>query len=384
MQKTCEKVVAGLQIHLDLGVPAGQLSVAEQQLLQIARAASFRSLRVLILDEPTSALTPSEVGRLFALLRQMRASGVATIFITHRLNEVLELADRVTVLRDGATVGTWPSAATSEELLVRHMVGRATDPVVRLAPSSLSANGMLEVQSLCGDGFEDVSFTVHAGEVLVVFGLVGSGRSEVLRGVFGVEVVRSGRVMVDGHELRKHSVADSVQAGLGMVPEDRKRQGLVGSMSVRENVSLASLRRITKLGFIEKREDRQLAAGFQRELNIQPSDVQTKVTSLSGGNQQKVVIARWLATSPKVLMLDDPTAGVDVGAKAEVHRLIRSIAQGGAAVLLVSSDVREVLSVADRVLVMHEGRVMGIVDLDSATEEKLVALASGVPLAEAG
>jgi ABC-type sugar transport system ATPase subunit len=155
-------------------------------------------------------------------------------------------------------------------------------------------------------------------------------------------------------------------------------------MSVRENVSLASLRRITKLGFIEKREDRQLAAGFQRELNIQPSDVQTKVTSLSGGNQQKVVIARWLATSPKVLMLDDPTAGVDVGAKAEVHRLIRSIAQGGAAVLLVSSDVREVLSVADRVLVMHEGRVMGIVDLDSATEEKLVALASGVPLAEAG
>ncbi len=218
--------------------------------------------------------------------------------------------------------------------------------------------------------------------MLGIFGLVGSGRSELLRTVFGVDPATGGQVLVAGKQLRLHSVADAIRAGLGMVPEDRKRQGLLGTMTVRENVSLAALGRVTRVGIVEKSKDRQMSRRFQHELQIHPDNIEISAASLSGGNQQKVMIARWLATDPKVLMLDEPTAGVDVGAKTEVHRLVRTTAEDGAAVVLVSSDVREVLTIADRVMVMHEGKVAGILPIESASDERLVALASGIAAAE--
>ncbi|MEU5979907.1 sugar ABC transporter ATP-binding protein [Streptomyces sp. NPDC047315] len=351
------------------------LGIARLQMVEIAKALSLDA-RVLIMDEPTAVLTSDEVERLFAIVRSLRAEGVGVVFITHHLEEIAALGDRVTVLRDGRSVGRVPASATEEEL-VRLMVGR---DIAQQYPRRYDGAGevLLRVAGLTRRGaFRDVGFEVRAGEVVGLAGLVGAGRTEVARAVFGADPYDGGTVEVAGARVPRHDVVASMAAGIGLVPEDRKGQGLVLDASVADNLALVTLRSATRAGLVDRAALRAAADRIAGRLGVRMAGLDQSVRTLSGGNQQKVVIGKWLLGEVRVLILDEPTRGIDVGAKVEIYRLVNDLTDAGHAVLMISSDLPEVLGMSDRVLVMSEGRIAGELASHEATQDAVMALAVG-------
>jgi L-arabinose transport system ATP-binding protein len=349
------------------------LSPAQRQLVEILRALST-SPRVLAFDEPTSSLGDAETEALFALIERLRADGVAVVYVSHRMAEIFRVADRVAVLRDGRLVAVRPAAEVDEGELVRMMVGRDLASVFAREERDRE-RVVLQVDAVTTDDVTDVSLTVRAGEVVALSGLVGAGRSELVKALVGDVPLRSGTVSVDGQALRLRSPRDAVRAGIGFAPEERKAQALVMGRSVRDNVSLAILDRLSRWRLVDRGEERRVVREQTDRLRVRTPSIEHEVRKLSGGNQQKVVLARWLVRRPKVLILDEPTRGVDVGAKADIYRIINALAADGMAVLVVSSELPEVIGLADRVLVMRAGRLTGELSREQATEERILALA---------
>ena len=365
-----------LGVRLDPGRISRGLSIADQQIVEIAKALSLDA-RVIVMDEPTAALSLTEVARLFDVVRTLRAAGAAVLFISHRLEEVFQICQRVTVMRDGRHVLTSELSGLTADDLVRAMVGR---PMTQRAAGERGEPGelVLRVEHLTREGvFTDVSLDVRAGEIVALAGLVGSGRSEVARAVFGIDRYDAGRVVMRGRPLRRASPTSAMAAGIGFVPEDRRQQGLVMDMSVQQNVALASLGRLRKGGLVRSAAERAFAADWAVRLNLKYGRLIDPVFQLSGGNQQKVVLAKWLGRQPTLLIVDEPTRGIDIATKAEVHRLLTSLASGGVAILMISSELPEVLHVGDRILVMREGRLTAEFSHQDATEEKIMAAATG-------
>jgi rhamnose transport system ATP-binding protein len=360
------------------------LSMPEQQIVEIACVLGVDA-RIVIMDEPTASLGEAEVASLFRAVAALKERGAGIIYISHRLDEIFALADRVTVLRDGESVATRPAAGLTRAELVRLMVGRTMADVYprRDAPAS-DAPVVLELTAIghAASGVRDVSLAVRAGEIVGLAGLVGSGRTEVAEIVFGLRPADTGQIRIRGAHVRIGSPSDAIRLGIGYVPEDRRRHGVVLEMSVAANASLASLNAVTQNGLIARAREAAAAAEFVDRLGIKTPSVWADVGTLSGGNQQKVALARWLATRPAVLLLDEPTQGVDVGAKAEIHQLIAELARGGLAILLISSELSEVLGMCDRIAVMHGGTVAATVDRAQATQDRILHLALG-HLAEA-
>lgn len=360
-------------LDVDPRRPVGELGVARRQLVEIAKALSLDA-GVLVLDEPTAALTSGEAQRLFTIMRELRASGVGLVFISHHLEEIREIGDRVTVLRDGGVAGRTTATATHDEL-VHLMVGRTIEaqyPRVRPA----KGGPRLRVRGLTRRGaFEDVSFDVHAGEIVGLAGLVGAGRTEVARAIFGADSYDSGAVEVDGHHVQSGSVLGALRAGLGLVPEDRKGQGLVMGRPVAENLALTTLRAASYAGFVDRQGQRRRAQAVAERLDIRMSGLDQPAATLSGGNQQKVVIGKWLSARSKALVLDEPTRGVDVGAKVEIYELMNELTADGHALLVISSELPEILGMSDRVLVMAGGRMRGELTAEQATQDAVMTLA---------
>ena len=366
-----------LGASIDPNELVGALSIAQQQLVEIARALSLDA-KILIMDEPTSALTERETTRLFETIRGLTARGVAIIYISHRLDEIFEIGDCITVLRDGRHIVTQPIDKADRRELVRLMANRDVDELV---PASARTMGRakLRVEKLShGNSLHDVSFSVRAGEIVGFAGLLGAGRTEIARAVFGLEPIDGGTIYVDDTEVTIRSPRDAIAAGIGFVTEDRKREGLVLSRSVRDNVALPILSRLARLGIVRSRREQATAEDAVRDLNIRTPSVRQLARNLSGGNQQKIVLAKWLATGARILFLDEPTRGIDVGSKAEIYMLINELATDGVAIVLMSSDLPEVLGLSDRVLVMREGRIAGEFTRADATPERVMACAVGL------
>jgi L-arabinose transport system ATP-binding protein len=363
----------GFEADLDVRTEGARLSASQRQLVEILRAIKGRA-RVIAFDEPTSSLTDSEAERLFSIIDRLRADGVGIVYVSHRLGEVLRLADRIAVLRDGRLAGTRDAEGTSEAELMRLMVGRAVSQVFP-AERRPEADVALRVEKLSTDWLHDVSLEIRRGEVLGLAGLVGAGRSELARALFGDVPLRAGTIELDGRPLRLRSPADAILAGVGYAPESRKADALVLMRSVRENISLASLERLRRGRFVRGHAERRLVDELIARLEIKTPSPEQEISKLSGGNQQKAVLARWLARSPRLLLLDEPTRGVDVGAKAEIYRLIDDLAAAGMAVLFISSELPEVIGMSDRILVMEGGRITGQLTRGTATEERIIALA---------
>ena len=349
------------------------LSPAQRQLVEILRALSG-TVRVVAFDEPTSSLSDREADALFALIKRLTKSGIAVIYVSHRMKEILRVANRVLVLRDGEVVGERLAAETSEADLVKLMVGRDLSALYQRSAHTRGRT-VLSVDNVSSADVHDISFEVHAGEVVVLAGLVGAGRTELARAIIGDVPLTSGKIRVDGRALQLRSPRDAVRAGLCLAPEERKAQALLMRRSVRDNISLAVLERLSRWHVVNRREERQLAERYLRELHIRTPSIEQEVATLSGGNQQKTVLARWLARESKLLILDEPTRGVDVGAKADIYAIIDRLASQGVAVLVISSELPEVLGLADRIVVMKGGTVSGTIDRADATEEKILSLA---------
>jgi ribose transport system ATP-binding protein len=365
-------------LDLDPSRPLDGLTIGQRQLVEIAKALSVDA-RVLILDEPTSSLTSRETERLFAVMEDLRSRGVGLIYISHRLSEIQRLADRVTVLRDGANAGELARAGIGHDAMVRLMVGRDVSRVYQRTPGPLG-EVVLDVHALrtAAHPRETVTFQVRAGEIVGLAGLIGAGRTEILHALFGVEPALSGDIRVAGHPVAPKHPADAVRGGLALVPEDRKKQGVVLPESVRRNLALASLERDRRHRvFVNRDAETAIAATMIRDLRIRTPGEDQAVGFLSGGNQQKVVIGKWLAMRPRVFLLDEPTRGIDVGAKEEIYRLMERLAAEGAGILFVSSELEEILGLADRVLVLHEGRLAGELGRDAVGEEAIMRLATG-------
>lgn len=356
----------------------GQLSIAEQQLVEIARALAFNA-ELIIMDEPTSPLSEHETKRLFRTIAQLKSRGVSIIYISHRLKEIYEIADRVTVLRDGRHVVTTTVAETNSEALVQYMVGRSIQEQFPEEKSAAGLQEVLRVEGLTAPGkFYDISLTLHRGEIVGLAGLVGAGRTELVESLFGVGEYEAGRIYLDGQPVMIQTPVDAVHHGLALVTDDRKTKGLVLGASVRFNIALTAKQRLAgyKL-FLSDKQEKKLAERFAHELRIKTSGVEQPVMYLSGGNQQKVVLAKWLSADSNIFILDEPTRGIDVGSKAEIYQLIRRLAERGKAILFVSSELEEILHLADRILVMHRGRIAGELRRDEATEERIMQLATG-------
>ena len=363
---------------LDVDRIAAGLTLAEQQAVEIARALG-QDVRVLIMDEPTASLSDHEATQLRQIARTLARQGVAVVYISHRLEEIFDVADRVTVIRDVQHISTRPVAEVTPDGMIGEMVGREVGNYFTKAPSHTRPEVMLSVQNLgCADAFEGISLDLHAGEVLCMAGLVGARRTDVALSLFGIHPATSGQVAWLGQPFRATSPAQAIEAGIAYVSEDRRKLGLAMPMAIRANITLATLNAIlSRLGLIDRAAEQGIAESFRKKLNIRTPDVETSVGMLSGGNQQKVMLAKWLEMRPRLLIFDEPTRGIDVGAKAEVHDLIRTFVKDGGAALVISSDLPEVLALGDRILVMREGRQMGILDHDDATQETVMRLATG-------
>jgi inositol transport system ATP-binding protein len=383
MEEESRKISQRIGLERDPASRVRDLSVAEQQMVEIARALSMES-RLIIMDEPTSALSRTEVEKLFAIVRSLKAEGITTIFVTHRLEEVFELCDSYTVLRDGRHVGAGEVKDTNIEGIIRLMVGREIgllqarkETFVRpeIALSVEGLNRLRKSNDASAIELHDVHFTVHKGEILGLAGLVGAGRTESARAIFGADRIDSGRILVEGKPVAIHSPADAIRHGIGLVPEDRKQQALFLGLAIRTNISMAAHHDISNwTTFISARKEDALVEEYRKALNIRMASGDQLVGNLSGGNQQKVVLARWLALRPRVLIVDEPTRGIDVGAKVEVHNLLIDMAKAGIAIVVISSELPEVLALADRIVTMREGRVTGEVPGRGATQEQLMTL----------
>lgn len=348
-------------------------SPAQRQIVEIMRAVVSRPA-IICFDEPTSSLGDEEVALLFSLIRQLQAEGVAIAYVSHRMSEIFQLADDITVLRDGAYVGTKIAAETTHDELVRMMVGRDLDNFFHREPAPLG-DVVLDLQEISNEFVHDISLTVRAGEVVGIAGLVGAGRSELMKTIAGDHTIDSGQIIIDGGVRHIRQPADSIACGVGLAPEERKAEALLLQRSVRDNAALVVLKTLSRFGFVKDKAERALADHYINRLNIRTPSSDQLVQNLSGGNQQKVVLARWLATAPRLLLLDEPTRGIDVGAKSEIYAIIDELAHQGVAIIVVSSELPEVLGVSDRVYVMADGHIVGHLSRAEATEQRILALA---------
>ncbi len=377
MQREVNDLLRRLDAHFDARTPVRSLSVADQQLVEIAKALSMQTT-LLVMDEPTAALSAREVDDLFAIVRQLRSQHVAILFISHRLEEIFAIADRVTVLRDGSYILSKPMNELSLPEIISAMVGREMTSLFQKQEANIGSV-VMEVRGLMRSGeFRDINFAVRQGEILGFSGLVGAGRTEMACAIFGITKPQAGTILLDGKAITIHSPADAMRHGIAYVPEDRYLNGLVREFPIATNVTMPIWRQISGwLGIVDQRRERAIANDYYQRLQIHATSIQQIAQSLSGGNQQKVVIAKWLATKPRVLILDEPTRGIDIGAKAEVHRLISQLAAEGMAIVMISSELPEVLAMSDRILVMHEGRITGEFNRGNASQENLLAAAMG-------
>jgi rhamnose transport system ATP-binding protein len=374
-RRAAQALFRQLDVQIDVGSPVRGLSMADQQLIEIAKSLSVDA-SVLILDEPTASLSAHEVERLFTIVRRLRDRGVSVLFVSHRLDEVFELCDRATVFRDGRHVITTATRDLTTADLVRHMVGRS----VSLFPKVATPVGevLLEVNDLTRIGaFRDVGFSVRAGEIVGFAGLVGAGRTEVARVLFGIDQRDAGEIRLGGAPVTFANPSAAMDAGIAYLPEDRHQEGLVLDFSIAQNVTLPILARLFPRFLIRASTERTIARDYTQQFNVRMTGVNQLVGALSGGNQQKVVLAKWLASKPTILILDEPTRGIDIGAKVEVHRIISELAASGLGIILISSDLPEVLAMSDRILVLHEGRVTAEIPRDRATEERVMFAATG-------
>src|ERR1700712_14239 len=381
-EREARTMLETIELDVDPSTRVSELSVGQQQMVEIAKALAYQS-KVLIMDEPTASLSHHETRTLLQLIKRLRERNIAVVYISHRLEEIFELADQVTVLRDGRTVDTSPIAHVTRDSLVRMMVDRElSDLYPGSAVSHASNEPVLEVHDLslrpvkgAEARIRDIHFTLHRGEILGIAGLVGSGRTEIMEMIFGMRPC-TGSIAVDGKSVIIRNPHDAIEAGLGFVTEDRKAQGLVLGMSVRENFSLTHLRRYSPFQFLQRAKEDESCRQFVRTLGIKTPTIEQKVVNLSGGNQQKIVIAKWVARNPKVLIVDEPTRGIDIGAKAEVHALLARLASQGIGIIVISSDLLEVLAVSDRILIVREGRLNGEMTRAEATQERVMAAAT--------
>jgi rhamnose transport system ATP-binding protein len=378
MRVKAQELLARLQMEIDVRLPVKMLGIAERQTIEIVRALSLDA-RVLVMDEPTSAISSSEVDRLFEIVLRLKQQGVAILFISHFIDEILRLGDEVTILRSGRRVVTCPGAELTPGQTVRHMVG---SDLAAFFPKEAAAIGapVLSVRGLSGARLvEDVDFELRAGEILGFFGLVGAGRSEVAEMLFGISRPTRGQIRMGGHTVRPRSPQDALQLGISLLPEDRHRQGLVLEFSIRANETLPVLRRLAKrLGIVDRRAETRLADDFTRRMRVVATGIEQLTNTLSGGNQQKVLLAKWLIPAPRVLILDQPTRGIDVGAKAEIHRIVSHLAAQGIAIILIGDDATEVSAMADRILVFRGGRIVAEFARDSFDQQAMLLAAAHI------
>lgn len=364
-------ILEELGVDIDPADLVGNLSISRQQMVEIARALS-QGTKVIIFDEPTSSLTEKEKDILFDNIRRLKARGVAIIYITHKMDEVFEISDRITVLRDGKNSGELVTKEAKLDDIIQLMIGRVVDDYFHKNQAE-KGDEVLRVEGLTKAGlFEDISLSIRAGEVVGLYGLVGAGRSEVAETIFGARSADAGTIYLKGEQIKIGSTKDAVAAGMGFVPEDRKQQGLVLQMSCRDNMSIAKLPWINTLGMVDRTQERSIFDDYQSKLSISTPSPLQRVVKLSGGNQQKIVIGKWMSLDPKVLILDEPTRGIDVGSKAEIHKLIAQLAESGMAVLVISSEMPEIMGVSDRIVAMRSGRITGTFTGDEITESNLI------------
>jgi rhamnose transport system ATP-binding protein len=377
MYEDAEAILAKLDVKMDVRLPARGLTLAAQQAVEIAKAISLE-VRVLIMDEPTASLSAHEVTQLFKVTNTLRRQGVAILFISHRLEEVFDIADRITVFRDGKHISTHRVGDVTHESLIRDMVGRDVDDYFAKAQTE-QGELLLSVRGLNKENvFSDINFDIHRGEVLGFAGLVGSRRTDVGLALFGIEPADAGEIILDGQNVPIHSPEQALKLGIAYMTEDRRRLGLTMPMSITSNISLPMLRKyLSRFGILKQREEATTAEEYRERLSIRTPSISLDVGKLSGGNQQKVMLSKWLNSRPKLFILDEPTRGIDVGAKAEVHHIVSELAEQGLAVIIISSDLPEVMAMSDRILVMREGRQMGIFDSENATQENIMTAAMG-------
>jgi rhamnose transport system ATP-binding protein len=377
MSREAEEILAQLDVKLDVRMPARGLTLAAQQTVEIAKAISLK-VRVLIMDEPTSSLSAHEVAQLFSLARRLRDQGVSVLFISHRMEEVFEVADRVTIFRDGKRISTRPRAEVTPEGAIREMVGREIEEFFAKSKTQ-RGDRLMSVRGLSKKNtFSDINFEVYRGEVLGFAGLVGARRTDVGLALFGVEPGDSGEIVFGGKAERIRSPEQALRLGIAYMSEDRRQIGLTLPMSIVTNITLPMLRKyLSRLRLVKSKEEEVTAEQYRQRLSIRTPSVREQVGRLSGGNQQKVMLSKWLNTQPQLLILDEPTRGIDVGAKAEVHHIVNDLAAQGLGIILISSDMPEIMAMSDRILVMREGRQMGIFSREEATQEKVLAAAMG-------
>ncbi|MDQ0467399.1 sugar ABC transporter ATP-binding protein [Labrys wisconsinensis] len=384
MRSMAREQLDRIGLAIDPGIPVSALSVAEQQMVEIARALSMKA-RLVVMDEPTSALTETEVERLIAIMRQLRDEGVSILFVTHRLEEAMQICDRFTVLRDGKLAGVRERRGLTIPQIIELMVGRSASDLYRRPERRHEAGAVrLSTRDLStarsgrrshGTVLRGINLDVRAGEILGIAGLVGAGRTEFARAVFGADPLAAGEIRIDGRPASIRSPRDAIRHGIGLVPEDRKQQALFLDLAIRQNFSIAGLERFSTLGvFVDEAAEGRALDGFRRSMHVRMRDPGQRVGALSGGNQQKIVLARWLQLEPKILIVDEPTRGVDIGAKAEVHELLDQLAARGVAVIAISSDLPEVMAISDRIVTMRAGRITGEVSANDATQERLMTL----------
>lgn len=384
LYKDAKQVLEMLELDVPVKTLAKELSVAQHQMLEIGRAVS-RNAKIIIMDEPTSSLTEKETQVLFNVIRRLKEKGIGIFYISHKLEEIKEIADRISVFRDGQKITTFPNTQDiSADTIIGHMIGRKIENYFNKKPCPIG-EVVLEARGLCREGvFKDISFSVRKGEVLGFFGLVGSGRSEVMTALFGIDRLDAGKIFVDGQQRALRDSIEAISAGIGLVPEDRRQQGLFMKLDILFNEMIIKMKEINRLGVIDVKAEHKFATQYKEYLNVKTPTLSKTVGELSGGNQQKVVIAKWLMMSPKVLILDEPTRGIDVGAKSEIYRLINELASQGVAVIVISSELIEILGISDRIITMHEGRLTGeLVATETNSQEVMIAALGGKKVSNA-
>ncbi len=382
MYQDARDLLGRVRTRLDVRKPVNECSVAQQQIVEIAKALSFRA-KVIVMDEPSATLTEHELKALFDLIRGLKEEGIGMVYISHRLEEIFEIGDRVTVMRDGQYIGTKPVSEVRRENIIHMMVGRELKDEF---PKEHFDQGdeVLRAEGLSISGaFQDVSLSLHKGEIVGLTGLVGAGRTEVARAIFGADKIEAGQIYLDGKPVTVTSPQDAIRQGIGLLTEDRKSQGLVLGMTVRENTTMANLKELVKFIFVDRGRERKVTMKYVDDLRIKTPTVEQTTQNLSGGNQQKVVLAKWLFTGCRVLIFDEPTRGIDVGAKVEIYKLMNELVRNGVCILMISSELPEVLGMCDRILVMHEGRLAGELPRAEADQERIMRLATGETLATA-
>ncbi len=370
-----DELLLKLGLQIDSKKMIDQFSPAMQQMIEIAKALSVNP-KVLILDEPTATITEKEVGALFSLLRKLKEQGMAIIYISHRLAEIFQIADKVTVFKDGSHIATEEVHNIDNDWIVNKMVGRELlfDRIERKLPEEY----VLECKGMNSSKFKDINFKVKKGEIISFAGLAGAGRTEVMRALFGADPITSGEIWIEGNKVKIKNVKDAINNGIGYLPEDRKEHGLFLEMAIHANIASASLKKLSVGMNLDHKAINRISEDYKQKLNIVTPSIQQKVVNLSGGNQQKVVLAKWLAVNPKILIVDEPTRGVDVGAKAEIYQILRDLTAAGTSIIVVSSDLPEVLAISDRIYIMHNGQIIGELSGDKATEQSIMKYASGI------